>query len=89
MHNYRSLGIVRISFISVQIFSYVHSYLRKFNMTCVLNSIKGLHVLVNNTDIHVYGLYFIFYQNIIIILIFKMKRSIDSIGNHIICYSQP
>lgn len=87
MHNYRSLGIVRISFISVQIF--FHSYLRKFNMTCVLNSIKGLHVLVNNTDIHVYGLYFIFYQNIMITLIFKMKRSIDSIDNHIICYSQP
>lgn len=29
-------------------------------MTCVLNSIKGLHVLVNNTDIHVYGLYLFF-----------------------------
>lgn len=62
MHNYRSFGIVRISFISVQnilqfFFSYFHSYLRKF-MPCALNSIKGLHVLVNNTDIHVYGLYF-------------------------------
>lgn len=64
-------------------FSYFHSYLRKF-MPCALNSIKGLHVLVNNTDIHVYGLLFF-----IRIWMFKMKRSIDYTDNHVICYSQP
>lgn len=66
-------------------FSYFHSYLRKF-MPCALNCIKGLHVLVNNTDIHVYGLHFFFF---IKIWIFKMKRSIDYTDNHSICYSQP
>lgn len=45
-------------------------------MLCVLNSIKGLYVLVNNIDIYVYGFYFF-----IKIWIFKMKCFIDFIDN--------